>query len=66
MIAAEFIFGIVVFVLVLGLPAVLMILLIYFGEKSRRAERTSSRFHGRGFEVKQAAGETAALKEKEK
>ena len=57
--------GIVVLIVVLGGPVVLMVLLVYHGEKSRRAERDASRFCRRGFEVKQDTGTTPVLREKE-
>ena len=62
----EIIFGIIVLILVVIAPGVLLVLLAYFGEKSRRAERDADRFYRRGFEVKQTAGgESPVLREKE-
>ena len=53
---ASLIFGIFALILVVGVPATLVFLLVYHGEKSRRAERAGSRFYRRGFEVKSNTG----------
>ena len=56
-------YGIAIFAIVVGGPAVLMALLLYYGSRSRREEQRSTR---RGFEVKQpAGGESPVLREKE-
>ena len=52
----EIIFGIIVLTLVVIAPGLLLVVLAYFGEKSRRAEREANTFYRRGFEVKQATG----------
>ena len=58
--------GIVALILVVVVPSVLMVLIVYYGEKSRRAERDANRFRRRGFEVKQnMGGESPVLGQKE-
>jgi len=63
--APTLIFGIVVLVLVGGVPLALMVLLIYQGEKSSRLERERYRFFRRGFEVKHNTGPMPVPREKE-
>ena len=56
------IFGITTLILIIGGPVVLMIWLLYSGEKSRREELKKNRFFRRGFEVKLNTGEEPVIK----
>jgi hypothetical protein len=58
--------GIAFLVLTIAVPTLMMILMFYHGEKSRREELRANKFYRRGFEVKLTTAEPPVPQEERK